>query len=195
MLIQPHIVTKGASVASTAITGNAVAAFSATQQPRLNFLTPVAASASYSALTTIQAKPTTGIVFEANAEAPSLLRVIPMFSNNTATGTGLRVVGWSMYYVDGTTDIWVPTVLAELTTTITTAATKPTITIGTTTYYPHAKIEATASSTPAPNLYSMGTVATETTPASALIDTIGSQLVQVVFKASTGNGSVLWHTI
>lgn len=191
MLIQSNIVTKGASAPATAITGNAMAAFSATQQPRLNFMT-ASAAASYTAYTSFQAKPTTDIVFETSPEAPSLIRVIPAFTSSSATSTGFRVVGWSMYYVNGTNDIWVPTVLAECSTTITTATTKPTVTVGGTAYYTHAVITP-ATTTPSPNVYQGA--AGDTSPASILVDTVGSQLVQLVFKASAGTAAAFWYTI
>jgi len=90
-----------------------------------------------------------------------------------------------------TTTVWIPTVLADLTLAYSTG-TKDTITTGS---YVFSNITQVALS-PDASLYRPSTVtagATET--ASVLVDTVGSQLVQLQFKASAGNMGAAWYSI
>jgi hypothetical protein len=90
-----------------------------------------------------------------------------------------------------TTNVWIPTVLADLTLTQSTG-TKDTITGGT---YVFSNIVQIALS-PDVSLYRPATVDnTKIETASVLVDTVGSQLVQLQFKASGGSMGAAWYSI
>lgn len=89
---------------------------------------------------------------------------------------------------------WFPTVLADLTLTYSTG-TVAAMTVNNVPSYVFSNITQVALS-PDASLYRPSTVtATATETASALIDTVGSQLVQVQFKASTGSMGAAWYSI
>lgn len=93
------------------------------------------------------------------------------------------------------TNVWIPTVLADLT-LVQSTGTKDTITAGS---YVFSNITQVALS-PDVSLYRPAAVeAGKTETASVLVDTVGSQLVQVQFKATVASGSVsmgaAWYSI
>ena len=89
---------------------------------------------------------------------------------------------------------WFPTVLADLTLTYSTG-TVAAMTVNNVPSYVFSNITQVALS-PDASLYRPSTVtATATETASALVDTVGSQLVQVQFKASTGSMGAAWYSI
>ena len=89
---------------------------------------------------------------------------------------------------------WFPTVLADLTLAYSTG-TVAAMTVNGVPSYVFSNITQVALS-PDASLYRPSTVtATATETASALIDTVGSQLVQVQFKANSGNMSAAWYSI
>ena len=105
----------------------------------------------------------------------------------------MRVVGWRRYLgTDGTTNIYVPSVLADFTLTYSTG-TVPSATVDGSTVYWFSAITQTAGQ-PSANLYSPATAAaTSTEIASVLVDAIGCQAVTVQFKSSgTPTMGVLW---
>jgi hypothetical protein len=89
---------------------------------------------------------------------------------------------------------WIPTVLADLTLTYSTG-TVPAITVNNVSSYVFSNITQVALS-PDASLYRPSTVtATATETASVLVDTVGSQLVQLQFKANSGNMGAAWYSI
>lgn len=89
---------------------------------------------------------------------------------------------------------WFPTVLADLTLAYSTG-TVAAMTVNGVASYVFSNITQVALS-PDASLYRPSTLtATATETASALIDTVGSQLVQVQFKASTGSMGAAWYSI
>ena len=106
--------------------------------------------------------------------------------------TGSAVTGT---IAGATTTVWIPTVLADLT-LVQSTGTKDTITAGS---YVFSNITQVALS-PDASLYRPSTVTpTATETASVLVDTVGSQLVQLQFKATVASGSVsmgaAWYSI
>lgn len=186
MLIQSNIVTKGSSSASTSVTGNAVGAFLSTHQPQWQWKALTRDGTAFTAYGTLGTKPTSNVLYESNADAPTLIRVMPFTDTSTITAASVRVVGWSMY-LDGASEDWVPTVLADVSLTRSSGTTIKN-TISSTDYYPFAGFTAT-SGTPAPNLYAIGSVG------SIVVDALGSQLIQVTCFASSGGMGCLWNTL
>jgi hypothetical protein len=89
---------------------------------------------------------------------------------------------------------WFPTVLADLTLTYSTG-TVAAMTVNGVPSYVFSNITQVALS-PDASLYRPSTVtATATETASALVDAVGSQLVQVQFKASAGSMGAAWYSI
>jgi hypothetical protein len=89
---------------------------------------------------------------------------------------------------------WLPTVLADLTLTYSTG-TVASITVNNVPSYVFSNITQVALS-PDASLYRPSTVtATATETASALVDAVGSQLVQLQFKANTGSMGAAWYSI
>jgi hypothetical protein len=191
MLIQPNIVTKGSHVPSTSITGSAVGAFISTNQPRWRWQPLDRDGTAYSAYGSLQSKPTSNLLYESLEDAPTLVRVMPFTDTSTIAAGGIRVVGWTMY-LDGTTEDWIPTVLADVALTRTSGTTVSTV-IGGTTFYPFAGISVTTG-TPAPNVYALGNVSTNP-PGSIVVDAMGSQIIQVRCFAASGNMGCLWNVL
>jgi hypothetical protein len=170
--------------------------------PQDNFGKVAVASvpATYDALT-ITAKPTSGIVYDAQlasgASSPSLVRLVPYASATGLTSVGMRLVAWNSYpTADGSATRWIPTVLGDFTLTFS-SGTVPTWTLDSSNdARPFAGITQVAG-TPTANLFSPGTAAaTNVEPAAALIDAMGAQVLQVQFKSSgTPTMGVLWATI
>jgi hypothetical protein len=89
---------------------------------------------------------------------------------------------------------WLPTVLADLTLTYSTG-TVAAITVNGVPSYVFSNITQVALS-PDASLYRPSTVtATATETASVLVDAVGSQLIQVQFKANTGSMGAAWYSI
>jgi len=89
---------------------------------------------------------------------------------------------------------WFPTVLADLTLTYSTG-TVAAMTVNGVPSYVFSNITQVALS-PDASLYRPSTVtATATETASVLVDAVGSQLIQVQFKASAGNMGAAWYSI
>ena len=191
MNIQSNIVTKGADVLSTAVSGNAVGAFISTHQPRWNWKALTRDGTAFSAYGTLGTKPTSNVLYEGGVESPTLIRVMPFTGTSTIVAAGIRVVGWSMY-LDGTTEDWIPTVLADVALTRTSGTTVSN-TIASTAWYPFAGLTVT-SGTPAPNVYALGNTSTNP-PASIVVDVLGSQLVQVTCFATSGDFGCMWTTL
>lgn len=190
MLIQPNIVTKSGGADTTSITGSAVGAFVSTNQPRWQWKTLTRDGTAYTAYGTLGTKPTTNILYENSIEAPTLLRVMPFTGTSTNTTGGVRVVGWSMY-LDGSTEDWIPTILADISFTRT-SGTSVSNTVASTAWYPYPAASANTG-TPAPILYAPGSAGTA--PASVVVDTMGSQLIQVTCIAPAGDFAVMWNVL
>lgn len=191
MNIQPNIVTKASSVPSTALTGPVVGAFMSTAQPRWNFtgnLTSDGTSA-YTAYAAMGTKPTTNLLYESSADSPSLVRVMPLVTTGSVTTLNLRVVGWTMY-LDGSTEDWIPSILADLSFSRANA-TSPSIGIGGTTYYPldNFSVAVRTGENVAPPGTGRGSACT------AVVDTMGSQLVQLTTWVGSGNVAALWNVL
>lgn len=198
MNIQPNIVTKASSVASTALTGPVVGAFLSTPQPRWNFTGQLTTdgTGAFAAYTAMSAKPTTNILYETSADCPSLLRVLPLISNIASSSFQLRVVGWSMC-LDGSTERWIPTVLSQVNFSRVADSTTPNVTFGGTTYHSYSGFTIQSG-------FTGGAIATSvanqvmqtvypTAPLSLVVDTIGSQLVQLTtFAPSEHVPAALW---
>ena len=122
-------------------------------------------------------------------DKPSLLRLTPFCGAGAAPTTttfaspAMRVVGWTTYTQTSGTPIYVPTILADLTLGLTTG-TVQSLSVNSVTQYPFSIITVGAA-VPTVNVYSPGTAAaTNVEPASAVVDTIGMQYVQLQFKAT-----------
>lgn len=192
MNIQPNIVTKRIDGTANDLTGPVVGSFVSTHQPRWRWLPVDRDGTTYTAYGTLGTKPTTGILYEGGTEGPTLIRVQPWTATSTNTTGGVRVVGWSMY-LDGSTEIWTPTILAEASFTRT-SGTTVNMTLATVAYYSYGGGSATATITPAPNMYVPGVGGTNP-PASMVVDTMGSEIIQVRVIAPAGNFGVLWCTL
>lgn len=141
---------------------------------------------TYTTLTISTTAPSAGIVFQDDNPAnPNFLHVTPYSSQSSGT-PGFRLVGWRKYWQTATSNfLYVPTVLADCSPTF--AGTPPTGTVdGTSRNFFSGITQGTAQ--PAGNLYNPGTSNTDGSIASALVDTIGCQIVTVQFKLSTGSG-------
>lgn len=190
MIIQPNIVTKASSAASTALTGPVVGAFMSTAQPRWNFTTLTSdGTSAYTAYTAMGTKPTANVLYEGSSDSPSLVRVMPLVETSTVTALGIRVVGWTMY-LDGAGEDWIPSVLADLSFSRTSGA-NPNIVIGSTTYYPmdNFSVAIRTGENVAPPGTGRGSACT------VLVDTMGSQLVQLTTWVSSGNVAALWNVL
>jgi len=191
MNIQPNLVTKRIDGTANDLTGPVVGAFVSTHQPRWRWLQFDRDGSSYTAYGVLGTKPTAGILYEGGNESPSLIRVQPFTATSTNTTGGVRVVGWNMY-LDGSTEVWIPTVLGDAS-FARTSGTTVLIEIGGTDFYSYGSASAT-SGTPVPNLYGLGNVSTNP-PASMVVDTMGAQLIQVRAIAAAGDFGVMWCTI
>lgn len=155
---------------------------------------------SYAALDP-SAAPSSGVLYTVTptigGRNPSLLRLTPYASATGGTSVGMRVVGYSRYYkADGSGVVYIPAVLGDFTLTFS-SGTVPTWTLDAAgDARPYAGITQVAG-TPTANLYSPGTAAASNTePASVLMDVVGCEIVQVQFKSSgTPTMGVLWTTL
>ena len=164
----------------------------ATAQPNMQRLALASASATYATIAPTATKPTTGVVYDLNTGYPSLIRVMPCASVNSATGVGMRVVGWNRLVL-ASGQYWFSTVLADF--TLSYATSVPSLSIDTVTHYFYSGVTQIAG-TPTANLYSPLTASGSNIElASVLVDCVGSTLVQLQFKASTGSAGALWYTI
>ena len=148
---------------------------------------PSAYAAAGAVLTTT--KPSTGVLIDWSANVDtnrnaSLLRIFPYSSINNGTSVGLRILGWTTYLEAAGVNRWyVPTVLADITLNYTTG-TVPSYSVDAATIYTFSGMTQ-VTGTPTANLYTPYTAATANVePCSALIDTIGCQMVTVQFKSS-----------
>jgi hypothetical protein len=90
--------------------------------------------------------------------------------------------------------MWLPTILAEFDLTYSTG-TVPNAYIGGNNYYLFSTLSQVGISPDAPMYRPSVSTATRTEPASVLVDTVGSQIVQVQFKANSGTMGLYWYTI
>jgi len=161
-----------------------------TDQPAYRISSAAAGTAYLAAAPTTTAPATTGTTFlipSNNGDKPSLLRLTAFHTANSATGLGVRVIGWSVYTQTDGTDMYVPNLLAELTPAYNaTSGSIPSVSVnGTTQYFFHGLTA--AAGVPTVNVYNPGTGATAGTPAAhAVIDIIGHRYVTLHFKSSTG---------
>jgi hypothetical protein len=202
MLIQSNIVTKAPATLATSMTGNVVGAFLCTPQPnfgKVEMAASISANAYDAAIPTTTAPTSTGqtlLVYSPSNEDPNLLKITPYSSSSSAGSPMVRVIGWSSYIQSATT-LYVPTLLAELTMSYSTATASVSVD-GANRFFFH---NITASSgVPTVNLYSPGTAsaANNVPPAFALIDVVGSQFVTLQFKSSTTSSNIcgaLWCAI
>ena len=192
------------------------AAFITTQQSPESF-TPIVSVNPFVDPVYTTTKPTGGILFDstlsATSDYPSLMNIQPVHiaAGGTApsgnlTGTlQIRVIGWNRTTPLSNTanaGLWCPTMLAELTPSY---ATSPNTFSGfydaTGTQYSLRVFSGltTSSGMPAPSLYSPATTAaTNKTPARAVVDLLGSQIVQVqavVTSAQGTNIGIFWSNM
>lgn len=202
MLIQSNIVTKAPATPTTSMTGNVVGAFLCTPQPnygKVEMAASISANTYDAAIPTTTA-PTSGgqtlLVYSPTNEDPNLLKITPYSSSSSAGSPMVRVIGWNSY-IQSSTTLYVPTLLAELTLSYSTATAAVSVD-GNNRFFFH---NITASSgVPTVNLYSPGTAsaANNVPPAFALIDVVGSQFVTLQFKSSTTSSNIcgaLWCAI
>lgn len=164
----------------------------ATDKP--NYLTTglvTASSGTYdTAVPTATLPSTTGQTFLVPTnlgDKPSLLRLVPFHSANSATTPGFRVIGWTTYVQTNGTPIYVPTMLADCACSYNaTTGSIPSLSVnGVTQHFFHAIT--VGAGVPTVNIYSPGTAAAAgTPPAGVVIDTIGVQYVTFQFESSTG---------
>ena len=180
------------------------AAFITTQQSPESF-TPIIPLSAFVDPVYTTTKPTTGILFDSTLKStsdfPSLMNVQPVHiaagagaPSANLTGIQIRVIGWSRTTpLENTANLslYCPVILAELTPSY---ATSPNTFSGfydaTGTQYSLRVFSGltTSSGLPAPSLYSPATTAAANkAPATAVIDLLGSQIVQVQAIASTYN--------
>jgi len=202
MNIQSNIVTKAPATLATSMTGNAVGAFLCTPQPnygKAEMAASISANAYDAAIPTTTVPTSTGqtlLLYSPTNEEPNLLKITPYSESSSAGSPMMRVIGWNSYIQSATT-LYVPTLLAELTMSYSTATASVSID-GNSRFFFH---NITASSgVPTVNLYSPGTAsaANNVPPAFALIDCVGSQFVTLQFKSSTTTGNrcgALWCSI
>ena len=169
----------------------------ATDQPayRTTGLITVTTAQAYDAAAPVATIPSTTsqtfLIPSSAGDKPSLLRIAPFCGSSSAptsgtfTAAGVRVVGWSVYTQAGGTDIYVPTVLADLSLTL--GSTVPTLTVDSVAQY-YFNTVTVGSGVPTVNVYSPGTAAASNqNPAVAVIDTIGHRYVTLQFKATNAN--------
>lgn len=203
MLIQPNIVTKAPGAFATSMTGNAVGSFLCTPQPNFGKVEVSIAANSFDNMVASTTAPAssgrTALLYGPSTEDPNLIRLTPYSSANSTASVAIRVIGWNGY-VQSASTLYVPTLLADLTTVAynTTTGSIPSASIdGNTRHFFHSIT--VASGVPTVNVYSPGTAAeANTPPASIVVDTIGSQFVTVHFKSNaTGTPTLgaLWCAI
>ena len=71
------------------------ASFISTGQPTYTRMIGDAVSATYPTVAPTSTKPSSRIIYDVNTDYPTLLRVMPFSTVNNATGTGMRVIGWT----------------------------------------------------------------------------------------------------
>lgn len=166
--------------------------FVGTNQANLSYLTANqgGASAGFNAAIATATKPTAGVIFDSLSSYPSLVKIVPMqASSGKLIGVGMRVIGWNSY---NNTALWIPTILGEFSLGYTSGSLAA---VGTD-YYLNSIVS--QAGTPSANTYSPATTdAASTSPCSALIDMVGSQLVQIQFKdsANTATFGAYWATL
>ena len=166
-----------------------------TDQPsyRTSGLIAVTTTQAYDAAVPVATIPSTTsqtfLIPSNNGDKPSLLRLVPFCGSSSAptsstfTSPGVRVIGWSVYTQTSGTDIYVPTILADLSLTLLSASV-PTLTVDTVAQYYFSTVTA-GSGVPTVNLYSPGS--SVSSPAVAVIDTIGHRYITLQFKATNAN--------
>jgi len=150
--------------------------------------------------TTLPATASQTFVLSTNlGDKPSLLRVVPYHTSTAATGTGVRVIGWSTFTQTTGVALYVPTMLCDLTCAYnTTPASIPSFanfngTANTANFFHSITVGA---GVPTVNVYTPGTAAVAgTPPAHAIVDTVGFQYVTFQFKSSTGSMGAFYNFI
>jgi hypothetical protein len=173
----------------------------ATDKPSYNttgLVTIVSAAAYDAAAPTATAPSTTSQTFLLPTnlgDKPSLLRLVPFCGSSVAptsstfTVAGIRVVGWSAFNQTSGTPVYIPAVLADLTTTLGSAV--PSLTVNSVAQYFFNTVTV-AGGAPAVNLYSPGTVSAATnTACEIVIDTVGHQYITLQFKGTNANSPTM----
>jgi len=167
----------------------------ATDQPsyRTSSLITVTSAQAYDAAVPTATIPSTTsqtfLIPSNNGDKPSLLRLVPFCGSSSAptsstfTSPGVRVVGWSVYTKTDGSDIYVPTILADLSLTLLSSS-APSLSVDGATQYYFSTVTA-GSGVPTVNLYSPGS--SVSSPAVAVIDTIGHRYITLQFKANNAN--------
>lgn len=177
-----------------------------TIQSAYSFLAPLAAhtgvgtTAVYQEAVPTTTKPTAGVLYSGNPNEPNLLVVIPFASSvSSQTSIGMRIIGWSSLSQSSSV-LWVPTVLFDSTLVSVSGATSRSVG-GSTVYFMNSIVAITGH--PTSNLYhpAAGTGTTNNTGiATAVIDSVGSEIIQAQFKSSNASANnsfmgCLWRTI
>jgi hypothetical protein len=182
----------------------ASSSFACTLQPSNSKAQVTIASANYPASSPTQTRPsTTGqsvVIYDESSRCPSLLKIVPFHFLNNATGSGVRVIGWTSYQQASGPRLWTPTILADLTPSYKTTTVRiPSYanfdgTASTAYFYSAISV---ANGVPTVYLYSPGvTSPSGDPPAHALVDTIGSEIVMIQFKSSGSSAmGCLWYTV
>lgn len=191
------------------------AAFITTQQSPDSF-TAITSTASFTDPAYTTTKPTGGILFDSTltstSDYPSLMNIQPVHiaaggtaPANNLTGIQIRVIGWSRTMPLANTanlNLYCPVILAELTPSY---ATTPNLFTSfydaTGTQYSLRTFSGLVSSTglPAPSLYSPATTAAANkAPATAVVDLLGSQIIQVQAVVTSAQGiniGIFWSNM
>lgn len=157
------------------------------------------ASATFPALNYTTTKPTTGLVQNAVGTAvptagDSILRLAPFQADIVKNTTPrVRVIGWNPYTDTGSTLLWIPTVLADLTMSYTSNSVQS-VTLNSELYAPIAGLTATATAITGGTIALLSPTtqnAANIEPASAFIYLRGNVMTQLQFlcptQAVTGN--------
>lgn len=155
--------------------------------------TPIAASASFPALSPGTTAPTAGIIISPDERWPTLFVAQFLSTVNNATGTSARLLHWSKG-PSTAGDVWNVFVLAEFTLTYSTGTVASVTINGTLMYYFSGIVQ--VSGTVAANLYSPATAAeTNTEPCAAVFDPYGPGILTFQVKGSAGSMMVCGHIV
>ena len=140
------------------------------------------------AAVSIGAKPSGGLLWDVDSldsggiQYPNLVKITPGMQTAGLTSMGMRVYGWNF---DQFNSAWMPTLLGDFNLGWTSGTPQNDLI-----YYFPCSITSNGGVATV-NLYSPATIAAaRTEPCSVVIDVIGSQIVQVLLKASAGGGCV-----
>lgn len=154
---------------------------------------------TYTALAGTTTEPSTNLLFKDNvATNPNLIHVTPFVQTSLTSGTcGFRLTGYRRYWQSGTSNaLYVPTVLASFTATLTTG-TIPTVAPDGNSYNAFATVTQNVGQ-PAALLFSPGSLSASTGEiASVIVDCVGCQYVTAQFIVPSGTYSMglLWSTL